>query len=57
MRFSSVFSVLACGAMALAAAVSPNVLVSRSNAEISAVAFTLDAKLDTIFPPFGWFIS
>ena len=54
MRFSTVFSVLACGAMALAAAVSPAALVSRSNADISAALFTLDGVLDGIYPELGW---
>ena len=53
MRFSTVFSVLACGAMAMAAAITPNVLVSRSNSDISSALTGLNQKCDTIFPKFG----
>ena len=53
MRFSTVFSVLACGAMTLAAAIAPDVLVSRANTDISAVISTLDKRCDTILPQFG----
>jgi len=53
MRFSTVFSVLACGAMALAAAVAPDALVSRANNEISEVLSALDNKCDSILPLFG----
>lgn len=55
MRFSTVFSVLAFGVMALAAAVAPDVLVSRSNADISSTISALDKKCDAILPQFGWF--
>jgi len=53
MRFSTVFSVLACGAMALAAAVAPDALVSRSNSDILSVLDVLDSKCNSIYPKFG----
>jgi len=53
MRFSTIFSVLACGAMALAAAVAPDALVSRADTGISAVIGTLDTKCDSIISQFG----
>ena len=53
MRFSTIFSALACGAMALAAAVSPDALVARSNKDISSVIGTLSDKCDEILPKFG----
>ena len=53
MRFSTFFSVLACGAMALAAAVTPDVLVSRGNSDISNAISALDQKCDSILPQFG----
>ena len=53
MRFSTVFSVLACGAMAMAAAITPDVLVRRSNTDISNALTGLDQKCDAIFPKFG----
>ena len=57
MRFSTVFSVLSCGAMALAAAVSPAALVSRSNDEVAAVLNTCGTKLDAAFAKLGSFLS
>ena len=53
MRFSTVFSVLACGAMAMAAAVTPDVLVARSNADITSVISDLNGKCAAILPKFG----
>ena len=55
MRFSVVFSVLACGAMALAAAVAPDVLVKRDNTQISSVLTGLNSQCDTILVKFGQF--
>ena len=52
MRLSTVFSVLTCGAMTLAAAVAPDALVSRSSG-ISKVIGILDTTLDTILPKLG----
>lgn len=52
MRFSTTLSVLACGAMTLAAAITPDVLVSRS-AAISDVIKTLDVTVTGVLPKFG----
>jgi len=52
MRFSTVFSVLACGAMAMAAAVSPAALVARSNNDIVKVIADLDVQVAVILPKF-----
>lgn len=53
MRFSAVLSVLACGAMALAVAVAPDVLVGRANTDISTAISALDKRCDAILPQFG----
>ena len=53
MRFFAVISVLACGAMALAAAVTPDSLVSRGNAGVVSALDTLDNNCDSILPMFG----
>lgn len=53
MRFFTVFTVLACGAMALAAALTPDVIVSRSNNDLSNVIGALNQKCDSILPQLG----
>ena len=53
MRFSTVFSVLSCGAMAMAAVVSPAALVSRSNDQITTALSTCGTKLDAAFVKLG----
>jgi len=53
MRFPIVFTVLACGVMALAAAVAPDALVSRSDSGISKVISTLDKTLNILLPKLG----
>ena len=54
MRMSTVFSVLACGAMALAAVMAPDVLAKRDT-DISVIIGDLNDKCDSILPLFGWF--
>jgi len=54
MRFSTIFTVLTCGAMAMAAAI-PNALVARGTDDIVKVLVDLDVKLDVILPKFGEF--
>lgn len=53
MRFFTLTSVLACAAMALAAAVIPDALVSRGNSDLSSTVSALDQKCDTILPKLG----
>ena len=55
MRFSTAFSVLACGAVALAA-VTPNV-ASRDTRDVVAVVGTLAGTLSPIFNELGWSFS
>ena len=55
MRFSTVFSILSCGAVALAAVVSPAALVRRSNDQIAAVLNTCGTQLDAAFVKLGLF--
>ncbi|KAF9785146.1 hypothetical protein BJ322DRAFT_811805 [Thelephora terrestris] len=52
MRFSTVISVLACGAMAFAAALAPGVLVGRSSTGVSDAVSVLNHKCDSILPLF-----
>ena len=53
MRFSTGFSVLACGAVALAAAVAPDTLVKRATSDVVANVNTLDTTLDATFAKLG----
>ena len=47
MRFSTVFTVLASGAMALAAVVVPEALVARGNDEAVTIVETLKVNVET----------
>jgi hypothetical protein len=51
MRFSTIFTVLAAGAMAFAGAV-PEIVAKRSNADIQNAFTDLSHKCDTIIPKF-----
>ena len=47
MRFSTVFTVLASGAMALAAVVAPEALVARGNDQVVTIVETLKVNVET----------
>ena len=53
MRFSTGFSVLACGAVALAATISPDVFATRATSDVVANVNTLDTTLDATFAKLG----
>lgn len=54
MRFSTIFTVLACGAMTMAAVISPVALAKR-DVEVSVVIETLNGKCDDLIPQLGLF--
>lgn len=54
MRFSAVLSILACGSVALAAAVTPDTLARRDTSDVAAEVNVLDTKLDGDFVKLGW---